>query len=231
MAQFTEEELRSALPAQMRKKVNRDLMSQVNLMMERPEEAETFRETIVGLTWILKEGKFKLPHYISAVRYIQFVLMGKTNQEAYCLTFPERLKRWAAENMSTKDMSAYVAIYNRGKLVNMVREATQIPAYIYNQDIYQKAIHKQVSLMDNPAVSYKVQSDAANSLLTHLKPPEITKVQLDIGVREDGAVASLKEQIALLAAKQKMLIAGGGMTATEVAHQKLVIEGEVESVE
>ena len=231
MAQFSKEEFQAALPVQMKKKVNQDLLDKVNTIMKDPDEAEIFRDNIIGMTWVLKEGKFKLDQYVNAVRYIQFTLMGKSNQEAYAMAFPDKLRRWNAEGKTAKEISSYVSIYNKGKLVNLVREAAQIPAYIYNQDVYQKAINKQMSIMNNPDASYKVQSDAANSLLTHLKPPETTKVELDVGVRDDSAVASLKEQVALLAAKQKTLIAGGGMTAQEVARQKLVIDGESKRVD
>lgn len=231
MSQFTKEEFQAALPAQMKKNVNQDLLDKVNTIMKDPDEAEIFRDNIIGMSWVLKEGKFKLDQYVSAVRYIQFTLMGKSNQESYALTFPDKLHRWNVQGKTAKEISSYVSIYNKGKLVNLVREAAQIPAYIYNQDVYQKAINKQMSIMNNPDASYKVQSDAANSLLTHLKPPETAKVELEVGVRDDSVVASLKEQVALLAAKQKTLITGGGMTASEVAKQKLVIDGEATRVD
>ena len=60
--------------------------------------------------------------------------------------------------------------YNKNKLVNLILEQSMIPSWVLNQDMYQKALNVQCELMLT-ANSEKV-SDAANSILTHLKPPQ-----------------------------------------------------------
>lgn len=228
---FTESDFKSALPAHMKKNVNKDLIDKVNDIMTKDEEREQFRENIVGMSYVLKEGKFKLESYVNAVRYIMFTMMGKSNQESYSLTFPDKVNDWHTMGKTAKDISSAVAIYNKSKLVNLVREAALIPAHIYNADVFQKAINTQVELMTS-AKSEKVRSDAANSLLTHLKQPETKKIELDIGVKEDSAIANLRETTAKLVAQQKAMVDAGMMNAKEIAEQRLtVIDGEFTEIE
>lgn len=220
---MTMNDFKDALPAQMKKNVNVQLMDKVNAILAEDEEREAFRSNIIGMSHVLKEGKFKLESYVNAVRYIGFTMMGNNNQMSYSLTFPEKIRDWDARGKSAKDISAAVAIYNKSKLVNLVREAALIPAHIYNADVFQEAINEQAKIMRDPTVSAKVRSDAANSLMTHLKRPEKQKVELDIGVKEDSAIANLRETTAKLVEQQRTMIAAGGMSAKEVAEQEIVV--------
>lgn len=213
-----------------KKNVNQDLIDRVNTIMASDDEREQFKENLVGMSYVLKEGRFKLDSYVNAVRYIGFTMMGKTNQESYALTFPDKVANWNMTGKTAKDISSAVAIYNKSKLVNLVREAALIPAHIYNADVFQEAINVQAQLMRS-ANSEKVRSDAANSLLTHLKRPETQKVELDIGVKEDSAIAALRDTTAQLVAEQRKALQGGVMTAQEIAEQKMIIvEGDYEDI-
>lgn len=227
---MTEEDFKAALPAQMKKNVNKDLLDKVNDLIANDDSREEFRENVIGMSHVLKEGKFKLDSYVNAVRYIGFTMQGKKNQEAYALTFPEKMQKWGTMGKSAKDISAAVSIFNKSKLVNLVREAAMIPAHIYNADVFQEAINTQAHLM-RTAHSEKVRSDAAACLIKELRPAETQKVELDIAVKEDSAIASLRDTTAQLVAQQKAMLQGGGMSAKEVAEQKMVIvEGEYEEV-
>ena len=227
---MTPTEFKDALPPQMKKNVNQDLIDRVNTIMASDDEREQFKENLVGMSYVLKEGRFKLDSYVNAVRYIGFTMMGKTNQESYALTFPDKVANWNMTGKTAKDISSAVAIYNKSKLVNLVREAALIPAHIYNADVFQEAINVQAQLMRS-ANSEKVRSDAANSLLTHLKRPETQKVELDIGVKEDSAIAALRDTTAQLVAEQRKALQGGVMTAQEIAEQKMIIvEGDYEDI-
>jgi hypothetical protein len=72
------------------------------------------------------------------------------------------------------------------------------------------------------ANSEKVRSDAANSILTHLKPPEVTKVELDIGLKKDSAMEDLKHTLTELALKQQQFLGAGVTQVKDLAQQKLV---------
>ena len=62
--------------------------------------------------------------------------------------------------------------------------------------------------------------------MTHLKPPETKKVELDISTSEDSSIKALRDSTMELVAEQKKMIQSGLMNAQEVAHTK-VVQGEV----
>jgi hypothetical protein len=70
------------------------------------------------------------------------------------------------------------------------------------------------------ANSEKVRSDAADSLLNHLKRPEKKEVDLNIGIQESDGMTELKDMLTSLAQHQKTLIEQGVETR-KVAHQGL----------
>jgi len=218
---LTIEEFKKALPPAQRKSVNPAVVNQIAQELSDPDMYEAYRENLLSYTHVMSEGKFKVTGYVSAVKYVSLKLMGKTNTVAYSITFPSKIAQWQARGMSDKDMSSHIAAYNKSKLVAKIYENTAIPSWVLNQDNYQKAINTQVELMTT-ARSEKVRSDAANSLLTHLKPPETTKVELDIGVKGDSAIDNLKKTISDLATVQSEAIAAGALTSQQIAHQQIV---------
>jgi len=154
--------------------------------------------------------------------------MGMTNQDAYIKTFPQRYQTLLAKGTNTKDIAAYVSAYNKGKLVNLILEQCLVPSWVLNQDLYQKAINVQADLMLN-ANSEKVRTDAANSLLTHLKKPEGKDFQISIDVNENSGMTELKNALTQLAQSQREAIENG-TSPKEIAASRL-IEGEYTEID
>lgn len=222
------DEFKEALPPQMRKSINKELVDSINATLTDPELLAVYRENLLSYTSVLKEGKFKLENYLNAVRYVGFKVMGMSNKDAYIKTFPGKYQGFLQKGYEEKDIASYITAYNKSKLVNLIFEQTLIPVHILNAPLYQQAINTQAALMIH-SKSDKVRCDAANSLLIHLKPPETRKIELDIGVKEDGAIAALRVHMAELVEQQKALIAAG-LTAQEIAHQPIMIEATLEEV-
>lgn len=230
MTPLSIEQFKQALPDKVKKSVNQELIDQINATLSEPELYEAYRENLVSYTSVMQDGKFKISNYIEAVKYVSHKLMGATNIEAYSKTFPDKMIRFNAQGVTPKDVASYVTAYNKSKLVNLIFEQTMIPSYVLNQDLYQKALNVQAELMVS-AASEKVRTDAANSLLTHLKMPETQKVELNIGVREDSAIAALRESTLALARAQRLMVESGSMNAQEIAHSKLeVIDVEAREI-
>jgi hypothetical protein len=156
--------------------------------------------------------------------------MGCTNIDAYSKTFPDKILRFNNEGVSAKDIASYVTAYNKSKLVNLILEQTLIPSYVLNQDLYQKALNVQAELMVT-AKSEKVRSDAANSLLSHLKMPEKQTVELDLTVKEDSSIGQLRQATLELVQQQKLILQAGVMNAQQVAHSKVLATGPVVDVQ
>lgn len=227
---MTVETLKAAFPGHLKSHATQKLADKINNLTTDPEEAVVFRDNLISYTSVLLEGKYRITDYINAVVYVSHKLMGCTNQTAWKKTFPERHMRQVSEGRSEQDISAFVAAYNRNQLVNRIMEQSLIPTWILNADKYQTAINTQFELMTDPNVSPKVRTEAANSLLTHLKRPEAKKLEIDLGVRDNSGMSELKDMMAQLAQQQRELISKG-MTTQEIAHQKLILNAAVEEIE
>lgn len=227
---LTVDQFKHALPPAMKKSVNQELIDKINQTLSDPDMFETYRDNLLSYTRVMADGKFKVSNYIDAVKYVSHKLMGNSNIDAYSKTFPDKIARFTQSGVSGKDIASYVTAYNKSKLVNLIMEQTLVPMWVLNQDLYQKALNVQAELMMG-AKSEKVRSDAANSLLTHLKQPEVQKVELNIGAKEDSAILALRESTMALVRQQKMMLESGAANAQDMAHSKLVIEGESERVQ
>lgn len=225
MSALTIEQFKQALPDKIKRSVNQELIDQINTTLADPEMYETYRDNLMSYTKVMADGRFKISSYIDAVKYVSHKLMGCTNIDAYIKTFPDKYANFIQQGVTAKDIASYVTAYNKNKLVNLIFEQTLIPSYVLNQDLYQKALNVQAELMIS-ANSEKVRTDAANSLLTHLKMPETQKVELEIGMKEDSSIAALRATTMELARQQRLMVESGAMNAQEIAHGKLIIEGE-----
>ena len=231
MSTLSIEQFKQALPDKVKKSINQELIDQINNTLADPEMFEAYRDNLLSYTRVMADGKFKVTSYVDAVRYVSHKLMGCTNIEAYTKTFPDKYQRFIQQGVQSKDIASYVTAYNKSKLVNLIFEQTLIPSYVLNQDLYQKALNVQAELMLDTDISPKVRSDAANSLLTHLKMPETQKVELEIGMKEDSSIQALRNSTMELARQQRMMMEAGAMNAQEVAHSRLVIDVESKEVQ
>ena len=225
---LTVQQFREIMPKNHRGNINQALMDKINKVLADPAMGETLRDNLISYTHIMRDGKFKMESYIDAVKYVSYKLMGCTNFESYIKTFPDRYQTFIQNGVSTKDIHSYVSAYNKNKLVNLIYEQTLIPTHVLNADIFQKAINVQADLMLN-AKSEKVKCDAANSLLNHLKRPEVSKIELAVTTSEGGAIAELREITAQLAAQQRERIIDGTMSAQDVAHQSIHVTHQEEA--
>jgi len=222
---LTKEQFMAALPSShYSRQVNDEVIEEINQLILDPDLRENFRENLTGYSNILANGRYDLNRYVEAVKYVSYKLLGMTTVEAYAKTFPHRYKRLLDENSTDQHISSLAAAYNRTKLVNKIYEQTLVPTHVLNADVFQKAINVQAHLMMT-AKSEKVRSDAANSLLVHLKRPEAQKIELDVSVKEDQSINELRNSTMELVSAQKKMLESGMMNAKEIAHSR-IIQGE-----
>lgn len=216
---LTKEDVRKALPIHLKSIATDSLVTTLNTIPLDSEVAETIRDNFISYTSVLKDGSYKIENYMNAVAYCTFKMMGYNNQESYARTFPDRYAELTSRGASSKDISSYVAMYNKGKLVTAIMEQAMIPTWLLNADVFQSAINHQVHLMHN-ARSEMVQMQAAKALMDTLKKPDTKEVNLNIGVKEDAGAEELREMMVNLAKRQTEIISSGTSTK-EIAHQKL----------
>jgi len=207
---LTVEQFKQVLPPKMKKSISQELVDQINNTMEHPETMALMRENMLSFTSVMNDGRFKIQQYIAAVKYCSFKFMGDTNLMAYTRAFPEKIAQFTADGVSNKDISSYVNAYKNSKLVMLIMEQSMVPCYVANNHMFQDALNTQHLLMHDPTVSPKVRSDAANSILTHLKPPENKKIEIDIGVNQGSIIEDYQQAMVRMVEKQQELIAAGG---------------------
>lgn len=221
MSDLSIEVLKKALPPKLKNRINQELLDKIEGTLQDPQMYEIYRENFLTYSSVLNDGKFKMDEYLNAVKYCTHKLMGKSNIESYIKTFPDRYNQMLLNGYGQKEIASFVAVYNKGKMVNAILEQSIIPSWIINQDLHQKAINVLADLMMT-ANSEKVRADSANSLLVHLKPPEVKKVELDIGVKANKEIDDMKILLAELSAKQLAMMNSGVVNVTDVANTKIV---------
>mgnify|MGYP003586626939 CR=1 FL=1 len=224
---ITKEEIIQALPASVQGGVSDALVNEINQVLTDPEFRESFRDNMISYNKVLSEGKFKISSYLNAVMYVSYKLMGYNNLDSYALTFKNKVQLWAQQGKTSQVISAHVAMYNKSKLVNLVAAQAMIPTHVLNADKFQAAINHQFKLMTS-AASEKVQSDAANSLMIHLKPPEDKNINLNVGITETDSIKDLKATILEMAQLQVKQVGDKVITAGDMAARRII---DVEVVE
>lgn len=209
------------LPKKCKPTVSDAVVKEINkAITAHPEIRDHYRDNLLGWADVLKEGRYKMQSYIDAVRYVSFKVQGNNNTIAYTKTFPDRYKRLVAQGAEPKDISAYACTYNKNKLVNLIFAQTLVPTHILNADIHQEAVNSQAYLMRH-ADSDRVRMEAANSLLTHLKPPT-DGMKLGVVAEESDDLAELKKITRELAEIQRDQMEAGLSSARQVAESRIV---------
>ena len=221
--QFTMAEIKEALPAALRSKVTPALMEKLNGLSKDPDLADEIRNNFIGFNNIMNDGRFKFEDYLNACAYSTFKMMGYSNQQAWGLTFPDKLAKMRAENRDDQYISAFVASFAKGKLVNIILEQAMIPSFVLNQDLHQKALNVCAGIMANGS-SDKVKVEAARAILEATKAPEKSKVQVDLTLKDASGIGELKQIMQEVAENQIKQIEGGRRTQ-DIAHQSMFEEG------
>lgn len=220
---ITIEEFKEAMPAHVRKNICPELIDQVNTVITDPEVAAVFRENVIGLSTVMREGKFKVDSYLHAVKFVSHKLLGDTHIGAWAKTFPTKYNGMIKRGDSRSEIAAIASRFASSKLVILLMGQTMVPTHILNAPLYQQALNVQADLMMH-AKSEKVRCDAAANLLATLKPPETKKIELDVGVKEDQTIQQLRETTIELARQQRKMIESGAVSARSIAEAKLIHE-------
>ena len=218
---LTKELVARALPGNLKAAATDALVDMINNISTDPLIADAIKENFLSYNSVLRDGKFKMEDYVNAVAYVSYKLLGDSNQDAYFKTFPQRYQTLLNAGRTPKEISSYVASYNKGQLVNKILEQTLVPSWVLNQNLYQQALNTQFEIMNDPDVSPKVRSDAADSLLTHLAKPKEAGPLINIDMTETSGMNELKDALVKMAKQQQDLIAAG-MSTKAIAAQDII---------
>lgn len=215
--------VKQSVPTTLRSSITQEYVDKLNAVSSDELTRKAIQENFISYTAVLKDGKFKTEDYLHAVSFVSFKAMGHTDRDAWIKTFPDRYTNCVAQGLPDKQIASYVSIYKKGKLVNLIMEQTLVPTWVLNQHMFQEALNTQFDLMKN-AESEKVRTEAANSLLTHLKKPEAAKnaVNINLSDSDNKGMAALTQAMTELAQAQRNSITNGNMKTIDVASTRLV---------
>lgn len=183
-----------------------------------------YRDTLISVFDVLdgSNGKYKFTDYLNAVKFVTYKLSGHSDVRAYALTFPDRVNRMAKEKVPNSHLYTYANGYAKNKLVVDIHAKLIVPTHIMFQDVFHQAVKVQASIMNDDSVSPKVRSDAANSLMTHLKQPEVKKAELEISTKDTGVIAELANALNNLGSNTAELMKSGKYTMKDLREATII---------
>lgn len=223
------EAVKRLVPKNQRGMITPEFCEKVEKSVNDPVLAEQVKNNFISYLNVLSTGKFSMDEYLNAVKYVSFKLLNYTNRDAYAATFPDRWERMVKEGVEEKRMDAYVAMYNKSKLVMAIYEQTIVPTYVLNAPLHQEALNVLAKMIKDPSVRGMAKVKACEAILTHTKQPEIVKGELTIGLQENETIAELREVTEQLANTFRASI-GKGKTLQDVAEAQ-IIDVKVEEIE
>lgn len=179
---------------------------------------EFLKSNMIGLLSVMKDNKTNnVKEFINAVKFITFKQAGDTNVRAYAKTFPDKLKRMQEDKIPNSYLHSYAGIYSKSALVTKMQAALIVPTHILYQDVFHKAVMVQYQIMTDDSINPKIRQEAAGAIMTHLKPPEVKQMELQVDFNESNFLEQFKETMSSMAQQQQTLIMEGRYTVSDVA--------------
>ena len=210
---------KSMLPTGSRK-IDNSLISKIQELASDPDLADDYKSKMLSYTGILKDGRYKIDSYIDAIKFTSFKVSGLGIADSYKLTFPDKVARWVSEGRDNKRISSNISMYNNNELVNLVFEQTMIPTHILNAGLFQEALNVAQEIMHNSG-SDIARVQALNAILQNTKAPTITKIELDVGIKEANVIDNYEEAMNMMVDKQIEIIKAGG-NVKDIANAKII---------
>ena len=234
---LTVEDVQNALPSR-KNAITQELVDVLNEVKDEAEfQGEPLLNTAVVYEKLMINNKASVREFVDAIRFCAYlVTMDDNYTEAYKKTFYYRdfvKERMNADTKSIKyaELTSAASRYRRNnKLVSDLLVYSQAPLEI----MFLGWRYKAVGVLADTMMNAKLDRDkinAAKELLVATKGPETKRIELDIGVKENSAIASLNEQLSIMAGKQVMLLESGARELSDFGSlkpkQEDVVDAEI----
>ena len=232
---ITIEDVQRGLPSR-KNAVTNEIVEILNQSVNEPEfQGESLLQTAITYENIMTKNRAGIREYVDAIRFCAYLISMEDNYtEAYKRTFSYRdfvKERMNVDTKSVKyaELTSAASRYKRNsKLVADLLTYSQAPMEIMFLGLRYKAVGVLADVMMN-ARQDRDKINAAKELLAATKGPETQKIELDIGVKENSAIANLNEQLSVLAGKQKMLLEAGARDLSDFGSMKVKQEEIVDA--
>lgn len=235
--EFTVEDIQQRLPAK-KNTITQEVVDLINDASSDPMfNGDEFVRSMVDYQSAMIQNSASVKEYVNALKFCAYLeAEGDNLTEAYkkARANDEFVMTRLEAQPGTQDYAALNAAasrYRKNPLVKQILTQSDMPLYLMFQASRYKAVATLAEEMANAPYS-KDRINAADKLLTHVKPPENIQIELDVGVKENNAIQDLNAQLAEIAAKQKVHLQSGtadlGNFGAMKPKDEDVIDGEVE---
>lgn len=214
--QFTMADLKEKFPTK-KNTITPELVRLLNDASSDPMfNGDEFMKTLVDYQSCMIECASSMREYINAVKFCAYLESENNNAyEAYKKSrkhdpFVLERKDDVVDSPGYNAIVAAASRYRKNPLVRQILTQSDMPLYLMFQGSRFKAVAVLAREMEEAAYS-KDRINAADKLLSHVKPPENINVEMKIGQTQEviDVQAQLNEQLAQIAANQKALMSKG----------------------
>jgi len=199
---MTLDELKVLMPSKKQKFMNQELVDMINSAEIRGDFEGEFEKKVVSYSSVLTQGRYKTSDYIAAVEFCTYYLSGDEQAEAYVKTFPSKVKRRVMEGKPPYATGA-PSMYYSGQLVQAIMAQAQMNVRMRHYNKIDFAVETLFELATSRTSTDRIRMESADKLLTQLKEPETSKVELEIGIKKDESGLALEAKMLEVAVLQK----------------------------
>lgn len=215
--------------------LNQQTVDLINAAQQDPEfDGVSIISSMMTHKGLIDKHSASMAEYVNAVRFCGIMQSDykMTATEAYKRVFFDRehvqkcLKEADGDTSSSayRELTSAASRYNKSPLVVDIMTQADVPLYLLLG-----GLRFEMSLaLANEARTAPLAKDriaAMDKFLTHVKPPENIKLEMDIGVKKDSIIDDYEQAMAKMVAKQKELIALGA-NVKDIANASIVKRDE-----
>lgn len=177
---------------------------------------DEFVEHMLTYKNVMLDGSGSMKDYVNSLKFCAYLEVYDDNvTEAYRRARANDAFVIARENVATdsaeyRELTSAAARFRKSVMVRKILAQSDMPLHL----MFQGGRMQMASVLLNEAMSAPYSKDrisAADKFLTHVKPPENTKIELEVGLNEEAKniQQDLMRQIALAVESQKEQITRG----------------------
>lgn len=195
---------------------------------------DEFISTMYDYENVMYKNKASMKEFINALKFCAYLESeGDNYTEAYKKARCEDefvIARASADTNSSeyKELTSAASRYRKSPIVRDILTQADMPLYL----MFQGARFKAVKVLADEMLTASYAKDritAADKLLTHVKPPENMKVELDVGVKQDSIIDRYEAMISDLVKTQQQQIKEGG-DLKQIANVKIISSNTDEDI-
>lgn len=220
--------------------LNQETVDIVNDAITDPSfDGFTLLDNLTTYKSVMEKNNGGFLKYVEALKFCAFLEGMKDNvTQAYIRTFGYRefvRERMNADTSSNeyKELTFAASRYRRSPMVVDILTMADIPLYLMFQSHRYEAVGVLAKMMKTAPLA-KDRVAAADKLLTHVKPPDNLKIEMDIGVKENTALKDLEAQLAAMAKASLDKLEKGDTSLKElgaIKPREEVIDAEIDEDE